>query len=97
MSRTWPESVKNEWLDEREVRESGLLAYINRTVLWPLGMALAVTYDRDTDKYTPGLRILRNQPFDPIVGDGDETAETREANMRHFAEWLAARLGGDTE
>lgn len=89
MSRTWPEAVTTEWVDEREVRESGLLAHINRAVLWPLGMALTVFIN--DGEYEPRLRIQRNQPFDPIVGDGGGAAAT-EAQMRTFAEWAATRL-----
>jgi hypothetical protein len=101
VTRDWPAKVETEWVPEREVHESGLLAHINRSVLWPLGMALAVTAtptdSRDEDgvvtttyEYEPGLRILRNVPFDPIAGE-ESPAET-EANMRRFAEWLVAGI-----
>lgn len=87
---TWPESVTTEYIPEQEVRESGLLAYINRAVLWPLGLAL--TGFVDDGVYQDRLRISRNVPFDPIVGDGDVTAEEVEAQMRTFAEWLAQHV-----
>ena len=88
--RTWPDAVTSEWVPEREIRESGLLAHINRAVLWPLGMALTV-FIGDDGEYQPRLSIQRNQPMDPIVGDGGDAAAT-EAQMRTFAEWMTARL-----
>lgn len=92
--REWPETVIRTWMTSKEVRESGLLAYLNRTVLWPLGLALAVHYDKDTETYLEesNLQIQRIDPFDVIIGDGDESAEEREANQRRFADWLAARV-----
>lgn len=91
MTRRWPAEVAGEFIPEQEVRESGLLAYVNRALLWPLGMALTV-FIEDDGTYQERLRIQRNQPFDPIVGDGGVPAEDIEAQMRRFAEWLADRL-----
>ncbi|MGV0985048.1 MAG: hypothetical protein ACOYB2_10865 [Limnohabitans sp.] len=90
--RQWPEAVKSEWIPEQEVRESGLLAYVNRAVLWPLGLALTV-FVEDDGTYQERLRIQRNVPFDPIVGDGGVEATVTEEQMRRFAEWMKARIG----
>lgn len=89
-TREWPDAVTTEWVPEQEVRESGLLAQINRAVLWPMGMALTVFID-DDGTYQERLRIQRNQPFDPIVGDGGDALAT-ESQLRIFAEWVAQRL-----
>lgn len=86
--REWPSEIDREWIPEQEVTESGLLAHINRSVLWPLGMALAVY--KDDDGYKEGMRILRNKPFDPIAGE--ESAQEIEATERRFAEWLRAHV-----
>ena len=94
MTREWPTTVATEYVPEQEVRESGLLAHINRAVLWPLGMALTVFINGD--EYEPRLRIQRNVPFDPIAGDGGDAVAT-EAQMRTFAEWVAAALEANHE
>lgn len=86
--REWPSEVEQEWIPEQEVTESGLLAHINRSVLWPLGMALAVY--KDDDGYKEGMRIFRNKPFDPIAGEED--AAEIESTMRRFAEWVSTRV-----
>jgi hypothetical protein len=68
MGREWPETIKTEWIGEQEVRDSGLLAYINRSLLWPLGLALTVFIEKD-GSYREGMRIFKNVPFDPIASE----------------------------
>jgi hypothetical protein len=75
----------------RELRESGLLWEANRLVFWPLGLALTVDYDAETDEYEDNLYIQTLDPPETIVdGIGSEyTADTHPAIR--FNRWSSAR------
>lgn len=67
----------------KELHQSGLLYHINETCLWPLGLALTVTHDEETDEYSETLFI---QDMGEVIQDPQP--ETRaKANQ-----WLAERF-----
>lgn len=75
----------------RELRESGLLWEVNRLVFWPLGMALQVTYDSDTDIYEDNLYVKQVDPPETIVdGIGDDFDADSHPAIR-YARWSADR------
>lgn len=59
-----------EKMDAEEFHRSGLLYYVNSTVLWPLGLALAVSIDEKTKRYRKRLELLVVEPPETIT-DGD--------------------------
>lgn len=69
-----------------EFHRSGLLYHINETVLWPLGLALAVVYDEKDGTYDPGLLIMQYDPPE-VIQDSDPEIRAK-ANA-----WLAERYG----
>lgn len=78
-----------EWMPEQEFHESGLLWHVNQAILWPLGLALAVTRN-DDGSYVEGLRVLRRVPFEAIWSGATE-AEA-EAQADRLAAWMRDRL-----
>lgn len=75
----------------RELRESGLLWEANRLVFWPLGLALQVSYDPDTDEYEDGLFVKQIDPPETIVdGIGNEYDAEAHPAIR-FARWNSDR------
>ena len=70
----------------QEFHESGLLYHVNETVLWPLGLALAVTRDTESGAYDEerGLIVVQNDP--PEVIQDPSSAIRARANV-----WLAER------
>lgn len=70
-------------LTPKELHKSGLLYHVNETVLWPLGLALAVDVDPVTGEYQPGLEMI---DFGEVIQDPDPEIRAR-AN-----EYLAERF-----
>lgn len=81
----------SEWgkFSPRELRESGLLWEVNRLVLWPLGLALTVSYDPETDIYSDELFIQQIEPAETIV-DGIESPDSDHPAIR-YAAWASKR------
>jgi hypothetical protein len=69
----------------REFVESGLLLHVNRTALWPFGVALAVT--ADGDDYTD-LHVRKLGAWETITAHDDGVAE-REAALES---WIRERV-----
>lgn len=69
----------------RELHTSGLLYHVNETVLWPLGLALAVTKDTTTGEYDEGGLIIVQQDPPEVIQDPSPEIRGR-ANA-----WLAER------
>ncbi|RHA38713.1 hypothetical protein [Cellulomonas rhizosphaerae] len=61
----------------RDLQTTGLLWYLNRTALWPRGLALALYVEAETgldDGVVLGWDIT-GDGVDPITSDGDERAK----------------------
>lgn len=84
--------AKVQWMSAEEFKESGLLWHVNQSVLWPLGLALAVTVDRDVEPpvWEANLRVMKRVPFEAIWSGATED-ETREHAERLEA-WMRARI-----
>lgn len=78
-------SVAPERLDE-ELRESGILFELNRTVLHPLGLALAVVTDDETGAST-GLLLMETEGREELCFGPEDIRES----MAALAETLARR------
>ncbi len=68
----------------KEFHESGLLYHVNETALWPLGLALAVSVDKETGEYAEGLLVVEDA-VPEVIQDPDPEIRAR-ANA-----WLAER------
>ncbi len=78
-------------MDLKEFHESGLLWQVNQSVLWPLGLALTVELDKDTDPPTyTRLYVQRVDPADAIV-DG-ATPEERVSKANRLLAWMKERF-----
>lgn len=79
-------------MDLSEFHRSGLLYYVNRTVLWPLGLALTLVLDKATDEYTE-LYIQRIEPYDQI--NSGWTSEEEDQKLKDAMAWIGARITED--
>jgi hypothetical protein len=77
-------------MDLREFHKSGLLWQVNQSILWPLGLALAIQVEADGS--VSELFVQRLDPADAIV-DG-ATSEEREDKAERLLAWTRERLGG---
>jgi hypothetical protein len=77
------------WMPADEFWKSGLLYYVNSTVLWPLGLAIAV--EIDVDQSVSGMRIMRLEPAETMIdGFPDEPDHPRHRAVEFIAERIAA-------
>jgi hypothetical protein len=82
-----PEEPRWVRMDLKEFYDNGLLAHVNQTAFWPLGLALTIRLDDGKPK---DLFVQKIMPYDAIVaGDGDEEAAKR---ADRFAAWLKRRV-----
>jgi hypothetical protein len=87
--------AKAQWsrMDLKEFHDSGLLAHVNQAALWPLGLALTVSVDKEGDEMEYlELFIQRLDPFEPIVSGDSPKAQERRADA--LAEWIKERVRG---
>lgn len=96
MPSGWPaasEHVVDDWeeMDGDTFRIAGLLYMVNKAVLWPLGIALRLTWI-DEGASTLDVVMLR-QPEVIVEGKIDETKEPGGCHpARRFAEFASDRL-----
>lgn len=101
-----PEAPHHEPFPVREYRESGLLWFVNNAILWPLGVAIAVSVDTDGKEGPPGSYDTHLTLSQWAWPDGHrETIETTWEEARDIAkepggkhpwqrllEWLPGRI-----
>lgn len=96
MSRT-DKNNKTKYTTVKQLREWGLLFEINRQVLHPLGLALAVEVDNDGNEIiSPNIWDCRDDPEGVLFGD-DLFADGRRKARKMMEDWgtdkLQDRLG----
>lgn len=74
-------------ISAKEFHQSGMLYRANRDFFWPLGLALAVTFDKETGAYEPKMHLLATSPAE-VIEDPDADLDARSD------EWIARRLDG---
>lgn len=78
-------------MSAREFHESGLLYYVNSTVLWPLGLTLAVSQADATGDIRKRLDVMQIEPAETITdGFQDEPDHPRHRAARWIHERLAS-------
>lgn len=83
------ETVARKRMSGETFWRSGLLYYVNSTVLWPLGLALAVSMKKSDGKVGNKLEIIQIEPAEVIVSsmaDDDDHPRVRVSN------WIKSRL-----
>lgn len=91
------QTTERRYMGGQEFIESGLLYYVNSTVLWPLGIALAVSR-KDDGTYKPKISIIAIEDPEVIVDNGpDEDDHPRYRAAVTIAERLAKMPPKDRE
>jgi hypothetical protein len=81
--------VERTLMTGEDFYRSGLLYYVNTTVMWPLGLAFRVTRNKDGSGFKDKFDIISIEPPQVIV-DGDPI-ELDHPRYR-AANWIAQRL-----
>lgn len=81
---------KRTFMSAHDFWESGLLYYVNSTVLWPLGMALTVEVDRADEDFDGNYLMMRLEPAETMIdGLPNEENHPRERVTKFIAKRLA--------
>jgi hypothetical protein len=78
-------------MDGEAIYRTGLLYYVNSTVLWPLGLALAVEKRKDGTGYRQKLSVIELETPENIVDNAPlSTDHPRYRAARYIMDRLAA-------